>query len=377
MVPQCGAGYRASSPTATLFPMEIPDRFPFGPHWFAAVMGTGLLAVATESVGGPVPGRHTVSLLLWLAAVATLGLVVAAGVREWRRDPGLARRHLDDPELGHFYGAPAMALLVVGAGAMVTGHQLLGQHLAVALDAVLWSAGTAAGLVTAVLVPLHAMTSHEYAEDSAAGAWLLPVVPPVVSAATGALLVPHLPPGQAQQTLLLVCYAFVGVSVVAGLLVLCQLWQRLLRHGPGAHAAAPTLWIPLGFLGQSVTAVHHLGVLAPRVLPADGRALRAVAVVYGVPVWGFALLWLALVVGLTVRALRAGLPFTLSWWSFVFPLGTVVTASAALAEATGAWLFGTAATLLLGALSALWVIVALRTLAAMSVAPRPRFTSAG
>ena len=46
--------------------------------------------------------------------------------------------------------------------------------------------------------------------------------------------------------------------------------------------------------------------------------------VYGVPVWGFAALWAALAAALTVRAARQRLPFSLTWWSFTFPVGTCV-----------------------------------------------------
>jgi tellurite resistance protein TehA-like permease len=205
----------------------------------------------------------------------------------------------------------------------------------------------------------------------------MPVVPPMVSAATGALLVPHLPPGQPQQTLLLACYALAGATLLAGLLVLGQLWQRLVRHGPGATAVAPTVWIPLGFLGQSVTAVHHLGALAPAVLPAYGRPLQALTVVYGVPVWGFALLWVGFAVGGTRRAMAAGLPFGLGWWAFVFPLATVVTGTDGLADATGLVAFETLAGALLVALVAVWAVVAARTLTAVVNASRATLAPAG
>jgi tellurite resistance protein TehA-like permease len=159
--------------------------------------------------------------------------------------------------------------------------------------------------------------------------------------------------------------------------VLAQLWHRLVRHGPGPAALAPSLWIPLGFLGQSITAVHHLGVLAPSVLPVEGRALQALTVVYGVPVWGFTMLWLALAVGLTRRAMAQGMPFSLGWWAFVFPLGTVVTGTAGLADATGLDAPAVVATALLVALVVVWGLVAGRTAAAILGTPRLRLAQAG
>ena len=44
--------------------------------------------------------------------------------------------------------------------------------------------------------------------------WLLPVVPPMVSAATGAALIAHLPTARLQPAMLLGCYAMFGLSLV-------------------------------------------------------------------------------------------------------------------------------------------------------------------
>ena len=54
----------------------------------------------------------------------------------------------------------------------------------------------------------------------------------------------------------------------------------------------PTLWIVLGPLGQSITAVNLLGAATPGpAVSSTPTALQAVALVYGVPMLGFALLW--------------------------------------------------------------------------------------
>lgn len=58
------------------------------------------------------------------------------------------------------------------------------------------------------------------------------------------------------------------------------------------------------------------------------------AILYGVPVWGFAVLWIALATSLTVRTLRRGMPFALTWWSLTFPVGTFVTGTSQLAAHT-------------------------------------------
>jgi tellurite resistance protein TehA-like permease len=162
--------------------------------------------------------------------------------------------------------------------------------------------------------------------------------------------------------MLLACYAMFGLSLVASVVVISQLWQRLVRHSVGPAAMVPTLWIVLGPLGQSITAANLLGGVAPLALPPPyGTAFRAFGVVYGVPVWGFATLWAGLATALTVRAARERLPFSLTWWSFTFPVGTCVTGTSGLALHTGSDAFRWAAVALYAGLVAAWAVVSVRT----------------
>jgi C4-dicarboxylate transporter/malic acid transport protein len=358
-----------SAPTLTpsLLPARSADRAGavvagFGPNWFASVMGTGIVATAAVSLPVHVPGLHLLAVGVWALAVVLLIAVITATVLHWRRHPGTARRHHLDPVMAHFYGAPPMALMTVGAATLLAGRDVIGETAALAVDATLWTAGTIGGLITAVAVPYLQFTRHETDERSAFGGWLMPLVPPMVSASTGALLIPYVPAGQARLTLLLACYAMFGVSLLASFAVIPQIWHRLAVHKIGPARMVPTLWIVLGPLGQSVTAINLLGGVAALALPppyADG--LRVMGVVFGVPVWGFALLWACLAAAITVRTARDDLPFTLTWWSFTFPVGTVVTGTSALALHTGSAMLGGAAALFYAGLLGAWVVVAART----------------
>ena len=274
---------------------------------------------------------------MWGVAAAVLIALTAAWAVHWIRFPERARGHAHHPIMAPFWGAPAMALMTVGTGTLVLGRSLLGTTVALDADWVLWSAGTALGLVTACWIPYLMVTGQMNGQPTAFGGWLMPVVPPMVSAASGALLVPHAAPGQGRLTLLLACYAMFGIGLLASLIIITQIWARLIGHGVGPAVLVPTLWIVLGPLGQSITAAGVLGTAAAGVLPAPYATGAAVlALLYGVPVWGFAMLWLVLAAAITVRTAlttTGGLPFALTWLSFTFPVGTCVTGTIALAYA--------------------------------------------
>ncbi|WP_156296611.1 TDT family transporter [Mycobacterium paragordonae] len=334
-----------------------------GPNWFASVMGTGIVAIAGATLPVHVPGLRGFTGGVWVLAAALLAVLIVLVGGHWLRNPTVARTHARNPQMAHFYGAAPMALMTVGAGAVLVGGDLIGRRVAVDLDWVLWTAGTAGGLFTAVSIPFLMFTQLHVEPDAAFGGWLMPVVPPMVSAATGALLLPHMPPGTGRETMLYGCYAMFGLSLIASLNIIAMIWSRLVLYGTSGSARVPTLWIVLGPLGQSITAAGLLATAAATgaVDHQLAAAMNDFAVIFGVPVWGFAVLWIALATALTVRTLRRGMPFALTWWSLTFPVGTFVTGTSQLAAHTHLPAFKVAAAVAYLGLLLTWILVTVRT----------------
>ncbi|MEV3969546.1 TDT family transporter [Streptomyces sp. NPDC050698] len=348
-----------------------------GPNWYATVMGTAVVATAGAALPAHVPGLRGVLAGVWALSLVLLLALLAGRAAHWARHRDQARAHLLDAATAPFYGCLAMALLAVGGGALAVGRDWIGLRTAVALDAVLFTAGTALGLAAAVAVPYLMAVRHRVEPGQATPVWLLPLVAPMVSAAVGPPLVPHLPPGQVRETLLLGCFALFGLSLLATLLMLPLVFARLLTGGPLPLALTPTLFLVLGPLGQSTTAVGAFADAAPGVVPEPfGEAFGALAVLYGVPVTGFALLWFCLATAHVVRARRHGMRFSMTWWSFTFPVGTCVTGAGALARHTGLVAYAGPAVLLYGVLVAAWATAVVGTVRGLLrgellAAPRP------
>ncbi|MFF7080946.1 TDT family transporter [Streptomyces lavendulae] len=342
---------------------KVPALRHLGPNWYASVMGTAIVANAGAALPYQLPGQRVACQLVWALSAVALAVLLTARAGHWLHHRDQARAHLLDPAVAPFYGCLAMALLAVGAGTLTVGKDLIGTGAAVAADTVLFTAGTAIGLVMAVLVPYLMVVRHKVEASQASPVWLLPVVSPMVSAAVGPLLVPHLPAGQPREALLLACYAMFGISLLAVLMLLPLVFGRLIVSGPLPLALTPALFLVLGPLGQSTTAVNQLADVAPGAVDAPyADALAAFAVVYGVPVTGFALLWLALASAMLVRAARGGMGFAMTWWALTFPVGTCVTGAAGLARHTGLDAFAWLATALFLGLVTAWLLAAAHTL---------------
>ncbi|MCK1819160.1 TDT family transporter [Streptomyces sp. XM83C] len=356
-----------------------------GPNWYATVMGTAVVATAGAGLPGGTPGLRTVCAAVWALSLLMLTVLVAARALHWRHHGDRARAQLLDPAVAPFHGCTAMAPLAVGGATLAVGRDWIGAGAAVPLGAVLFAVGTVLALTAAVAVPylmaVRPQADRRPAVGQASPVWLLPLVAPMVSAAVGPLLVPHVPAGQPRETLLLACMALFGVSLLAVLLMLPLVFARLVTGGPLPLALTPTLFLVLGPLGQSTTAVGNVADAAPGAVPgATAEGFSALAVLYGVPVTGFALLWLCLATAHVVRARREGMRFTMTWWAFTFPVGTCVTGAETLSRHTGLVVFGGLAVLLYGLLLAGWAAAAAGTLrglvsGALLAAPPPALSA--
>ncbi|WP_433337607.1 TDT family transporter [Spirillospora sp. CA-294931] len=352
--------------TATLAPPLALSSSAFrhlGPNWYAAVMGTAIVANGANALPLGVPGLHAFAVAVWALSFALLAALVAARAVHLVRHRDVARPQLlDDPATAVFYGCPPMALLAVGYGTLVLGRDVIGTRAAVVVDLALWTSGTVYALAAAFGVPYLMLTRYKIKAGSANPTWLLPIVAPMVAAALGPALIPHLPPGQLRPTLLFACYGMFGLSLLATLVVLPGIWTRLVHDGLAPVTLTPTLFLVLGPLGQSTTAVNQIADAAGVAAPQYAAAMRAFALLYGVPVMGFALLWFAVAATVNLGALRKGMPFAMTWWAFTFPVGTCVTGAAGLARATGLDVFTAVAVALYAVLVCAWAAAASGTL---------------
>ncbi|MEU6995921.1 TDT family transporter [Streptomyces sp. NPDC046465] len=334
-----------------------------GPNWYASVMGTAIIANAGATLPHGFPGLRTGCTVVWALSFVLLAVLLTARAAHWVHHRDQARAHLLDPTMAPFYGCLPMALLAVGGGTLIVGKDWIGTGAAVAVDTVLFSVGTAIGLTAAVAIPYLMVVRHRIAADQASPVWLLPVVAPMVSAAVGPLLIPHLPAGQAQQTMLYGCFAMFGLSLLTTLVMLPVIFARLVTAGPLPLALTPTLFLVLGPLGQSTTAADKFADFAPGIAHAPlDRGFLALAVLFGVPVMGFALMWLALAAAMVVRARRRGMGFAMTWWAFTFPVGTCVTGAEGLGKHTGLAVFDWLAVALFVLLGTAWAVALAHTL---------------
>jgi C4-dicarboxylate transporter/malic acid transport protein len=337
----------------------------FTPNWFAATMGTGVLALALAQLPVQVPGLHVFAEGLWLFNIVLFVVFGGLYAARWALFFNEARRIFGHSTVSMFFGTIPMGLATIINGFLLFGVPRWGEGV-VQLAEVLWWLDVAMSLACGVLIPYMMFTRQEHSIDQMTAVWLLPVVAAEVAAASGGLLAPHLLDAHSQLVVLVTSYVLWAFSLPVAFSILTILLLRMALHKLPHENMAASSWLALGPIGTGALGMLLLGADAPAIfaangLPGIGEIAAGLGLVAGITLWGLGLWWMLIAVLITLRYLRAGIPFNLGWWGFTFPLGVYSLATLKLASTLNLTFFGVFGSVLVVALAIMWLIVSKRT----------------
>ena len=344
-------------------PREVIRQFT--PNWFAATMGTGVLALALAQLPVAMPALHAFAEALWLFNIALFLLFTALYAARWLLFFDEARRIFGHSTVSMFFGTIPMGLATIINGFLVFGLPRWGDGV-IHLAEVLWWLDVAMSLACGVLIPYMMFTRQEHSIDQMTAVWLLPVVAAEVAAASGGLLAPHLADAHSQLVVLVTSYVLWAFSLPVAFSILTILLLRMALHKLPHENMAASSWLALGPIGTGALGMLVLGGDAPLIfaangLPGVGEIAAGLGLVAGITLWGFGLWWMLMALLITVRYLRAGIPFNLGWWGFTFPLGVYSLATLKLASTLTLTFFSVFGCVLVALLAVMWLIVGKRT----------------
>ncbi|MGF6207301.1 TDT family transporter [Pseudomonas frederiksbergensis] len=354
-------GYKPLS----LLPRPLEAIRQFTPNWFAATMGTGVLALALAQLPVAIPGLHAVAEGLWLFNIVLFVLFTGLYAARWVLFFDEARRIFGHSTVSMFFGTIPMGLATIINGFLVFGLPRWGDGV-IQVAEVLWWLDVAMSLACGVLIPYMMFTRQEHSIDQMTAVWLLPVVAAEVAAASGGLLAPHLAEAHSQLVVLVTSYVLWAFSLPVAFSILTILLLRMALHKLPHENMAASSWLALGPIGTGALGMLLLGADAPAIfaangLPGIGEIAAGLGLVAGITLWGFGLWWMLIAVLITVRYLRAGIPFNLGWWGFTFPLGVYSLATLKLASTLNLTFFSLFGCVLVALLAVMWLIVGKRT----------------
>lgn len=345
-------------------PKEIIRHFT--PNWFAATMGTGVLALMLGNFPYGQPALTVVAQALWCVNVLFFTLFSLMFLARALFFPESFRRLFHHPVQPLFIGCIPMGFATIVNG-MITLWPISAASMV--WTNAMWWIDVALSVISVLVVPFYMFTAQEHRMERMTAAWLLPIVPPEVAAASGGLVAQHLAPALG-TSVIFVSYVLWAISVLLSMGILTILFLRLTLHKLPHVDMAVSAWLPLGPLGTGAMAMITLGAASHHVFSLTDLAPMALlwqdaGVLVALLLWGLGLWWMTMAIVFTLRYLREGLPFNMGWWGFTFPLGVFDSATYLLAKETqySPFLYlGTAFTVLL---AVFWVIVTKRSLSGM------------
>lgn len=345
-------------------PREVIRQFT--PNWFAATMGTGILALALPQVPGAPALFESVGAGLWLFNIGLFILFALLYAARWMLFGREARRIFGHSVVSMFIGTIPMGLATIINGILVFGVPRWGADLILVAHG-LWWFDVALSVGCGVLIPYLMFTRQEHRIDQMTAVWLLPVVAAEVAAASGGLLAPYLADEPPRFMTLVVSYVLWAYSVPLALGILVILILRMALHKLPPVSMAATSWLALGPIGTGALGLLLLGASAPEILAARelagiGAAAFSVGALAALLLWGFGFWWLLLAILVTIRYFRAGIPFNLGWWGYTFPLGVYTLATLKLGALFQIAVFSILGSLLVVLLTSMWLLVSARTL---------------
>ncbi len=332
----------------------------FTPNWFAATMGTGILAIALAQFPAW-PQLRAVGEGLWLFNIGLFGVFSLLYTARWIFFFDGARRIFGHSVVSMFFGCIPMGLATIINGFLIFGLARWGET-AVRIAEVLWLIDAGLAAVCGIAIPFMMFTRQSHAIDQMTAVWLLPVVAAEVAAVSGGLLAPHLADVHTQLNVLIGSYLLWALSVPLAMSVLVILVLRMAIHKLPHVSMAATSWLALGPIGTGALGLLVLGEATPAAFAANGLdayagAARGIGLMGGLLLWGYGLWWFAMALLITIRYVRQGLPFNLGWWGYTFPLGVYALATLRLGSVLPIGLFGILGSIFVALLSVMWVVV--------------------
>ncbi|WP_083236849.1 C4-dicarboxylate ABC transporter [Desulfosporosinus sp. BG] len=337
----------------------------FGTNWFTVVMGIGIVAALTYTSPIPLPGQHMTGMAFFLVDNVVFTIALGLWLWRWIRHTDEALKDFSDPSKILFYGALAMGINVIGNDYLVIGTHMLAPSTAILISKVIWLCGVIVALFTVVIVPYLLFVTHQVSVEETHASWLIPVVPPIVAAATGANLIPFWSSSTYQFSFAMLILAMFGMTFFLFIMISSLYYSRLVYQGKIAGSLAPSVWIEIGPLGMSMTIFCTLPLVTQPLFGAWNAGFYALGILFAVAMWGVGIWWIMIASLYSLVHLmdkKSKIPYNLGWWSYVFPLGSFTTGTYALNHLLGHSFFAIAGLIQFIALLGFFSLVLIKTL---------------
>lgn len=339
----------------------------FTPSWFSVTMGTGILSILLQNFPFQFNGLPTIALVIYIMNIVIFCVFTIMTIARYTIFPSVIQLMLKHSTQSLFIGTMPMGLTTITNFTIIVITHKFDWGLNLAF--VLWCIELALTVVSVLLVPYYIIIHHNHLLETMNGTWLLPIVPAVVTAASGGLLAQYLDQNRA-IVVLVISYVMMGMGLSLALSIIVIYFCRLVLHKLPPKEVIISSFLPLGPLGQGSYGMIQLGlasktVFGDRFIVGLGDTAHSVGFLCALILWGYGLWYLVIAtvsVGVTTKQ---RIPFNMGWWALTFPLGVFTAATLSIGTTMDSIFFKVLGAIFTCALVVIWLMVMAKTLVGM------------
>lgn len=304
---------------------KIIERFV--PTWFSLVMGTGILPVALMLGSNWVPMYKPLAEGFFVLSIVLFFIILVPWSLRFVMYPKAVKKDLFHPILGSFFPTMPISLLILSVDFLTIGENIsiIGKDLAIEIAVWLFILGTI-GIIILGLIILPIMFIGENIDLKHANfGWFIPPVSHLFITVVGLSLMKYYPKSSAANALFLVSMIGFGIGMMLFIFVGAIVYHRYTYHELPPSSIASTFFIGIAPSATvAIISVKAYGALMFTTYSLNMEVVHTLAKLSGIIFWGFSIWWfLMAVIMLLEKIIKNDLPFALSWWAFVFPIGAL------------------------------------------------------
>lgn len=348
------------------------------PSWFAINMGTGIVSILLHNLPYQFDGLQRIADVIFALNIVLFILFLSLTVARYLIWPNLFLTMLFHPSQSLFLGTLPMGLATIINMIASSLAPAWGPKWSLVAWA-LWWFDAALSLVIAIGLPFVQFTRHSQSFDNITGIWFLPVVAPVVCAATGGVVAAQLQDPSHVRLTVVASYILWGTGVPLSVMLMTLYYARLAIYKIPPPTMIVSAFLPLGPCGQGafgllqlssvVTSLASTTATTPFAAAGAGDdarimalAVHAVTVPIALVIWGLGLVWLVLAVATIADMTAASIvPFNMGWWGYTFPMGVFASAAISFGHTLDSGAFRIIGTALALVVTILWLCLFLVT----------------
>jgi len=303
----------------------------FSAQFFLITMGTGALAATLQTLPYQFRGLGIISIVIWLFDVILFAAFVAIFIAKWISSPTALYRHFrTEPEKTFYISSFAITTsTLLNMFALVLGPTWKGWDVAAM---VLYYVNVVFALVCTVLPFMIAFREEEVTFENMPPTALFPVTAILSSAASGSIVVHNSSLSvRASLPIVILSIWLTGLAFVLGVIIISNFTSRLFFHSTLPPKKTMGSFVPVAAMSnvayscssltrllgpeRNLLAAYGQGYVANETV---GLAAYGAGVMGALAIAGFASWWMLLGMVIAIRDAPKA-PFTVNFWSAIYP----------------------------------------------------------